>query len=153
MTHLRKRKARTARTPVDKSATEVRNQEESHDNAQQSTVSDTGIEQAATKAKLVHLDTSIEELKSRISGLESHVGTQLQQIHQSLLKFVVIPPSTSADEQRQPTPSSRVLELILSPKGALKKVMRQSIRQYMFSNSGGIFANSSREHLGRKTID
>jgi hypothetical protein len=124
--------------------------EDSGPKAQELDLAAVRTEQAATKAKLIRLEASFEELRSRLTGLESHVGTQLQQIKQDMLKFVVITPSTIADEQRQPTPSSRVLELILSPKGHLKKVMRQTIRQHMFSNSGGIFANSNREVLGRK---
>ena len=147
MTQGRRKRTRSSAPPV---IAEARNEEDCDPRTPELELTAVRSELAATKAKIIRLETSFEELKSRLTGLESHVGTQLQQIQQSLLKFVIITPSTIVDEQRAHTPSSRVLEMILSPKGSLKKVMRQTIRQHMFSMRGGIFANSNREILGRK---
>ena len=128
--------------PVSTSSDQARLQEE--------VLADLKCELAATKARCLQQETSIEDLKSRLSGLEKHVGTQLLLMEQNMTKFIVVIPPEASEEASQSAPSSRVFELVMSPKSCLKKVMRQAIRQYMFSNSGSIFASSNREALGRK---
>ena len=135
-------------------STQLMNTDSTHEDegqVQEAVLADLKFELAATSARCILQETSIEELKSRISGLEKHVGTQLQLMQQTMSKFVVVVTPTEASEvATHPVPSSRVFELVMSPKTTLKKVMRQAIRQYMFSNSGSIFASSNREALGRK---
>ena len=135
-------------------STQLMNTDSTHEDegqVQEAVLADLKIELTGTKARCIQLETSIEDLKSRLSGLEKHVGSQLVLIHQSISKsVVVVTPTEASDESTQPVTCSRVFELVMSPKTNLKKVMRQAIRQYMFSNAGSIFASCNRETLGRK---
>ena len=152
MTQKRRRQSSTSNAPVP-SAQSTNNSSipENEDHVQDAELADLKTELAATKARCIEQETSIEDLKSRLSGLEKHVGSQLVLMQQSISKcVVVVTPTEASDESTQPLSCSRVFELVMSPKTNLKKVMRQAIRQYMFSNAGSIFASCNRETLGRK---
>ena len=91
MTQKRRRQSSTSNAPVP-SAQSTNNSSipENEAQVQDAELADLKIELAATKARCIEQETSIEDLKSRLSGLEKHVGSQLVLMQQSISKCVVV---------------------------------------------------------------
>ena len=116
----------------------------------------------ALEAKVAELDLmsnglrrDLEEVKARNAGLERHVVDQVRMLQQSMLKFVVVSanPSIGNDDGRTSTTeeiSAKVLQFVKDSRSGVKKVLRATIRTFMFSSEGEVHASDNREMIASK---
>jgi hypothetical protein len=116
----------------------------------------------ALEAKVAELDVvsnglrrNLEEVKARNAGLERHVVDQVRMLQQSMLKFVVVSgnPSFGNDDGRTSTTeeiSAKVLQFVKDSRSGVKKVLRATIRTFMFATDGEVHASDNREMIASK---
>ena len=90
--------------------------------------------------------TGQQELVSRLAGLERHVQDALEAIHEKLASVIVVDAQPSKASAIN-APAAKLLDLLQESRTGLKKVVRESIRLYMFSPCGGMYAPDNRRAL------
>jgi hypothetical protein len=117
----------------------------------------------ALEAKVAELDVvsnglrrDLEEVKARNAGLERHVVDQVRMLQQSMLKFVVMSGNPSVGDEdagRTSTTeetSAKVLQFVKDSRSGVKKVLRATIRTFMFATDGEVHASDNREMIASK---
>ena len=92
------------------------------------------------------LQTSVQNLKARLEGLETFVKEQLVNVEQRLSQFAVRIPETVSVDQLS-IASVTILGLYQESKTGLKKIVRESVRLWMFSEKGSMYAPISKAAL------
>ena len=92
------------------------------------------------------LRTSQQDLISRLTGLERHVKDAFEAIHDKLATVIVrdVEPTKACATNATAT---KLLDLLQESRTGFKKVVRESIRLYMFSPFGGMYAPDNRRAL------
>ena len=101
------------------------------------------------------LRRDLEEVRARNAGLERHVIDQVRMLQQSMLKFVVVSgnPSVGGEDGSTRTTeeiSAKVLQFVKDSRSGVKKVLRATIRNFMFSSDGEVHASDNREMIASK---
>ena len=103
------------------------------------------------------LRRDLEEVRARNAGLERHVIDQVRMLQQSMLKFVVVSANPSVGGEDGTTSSTteeiaaaKVLQFVKDTRSGVKKVLRATIRNFMFSGDGEVHASDNREMIASK---
>ena len=104
------------------------------------------------------LRRDLEEVRARNAGLERHVIDQVRMLQQSMLKFVVVSANPSVGGEDGTTSSTteeiaaKVLQFVKDTRSGVKKVLRATIRNFMFSGDGEVHASDNREMIASKFV-
>ena len=103
------------------------------------------------------LRRDLEDVRARNAGLERHVIDQVRMLQQSMLKFVVVSgnPSVGGEDGSTRTTeeiSAKVLQFVKDSRSGVKKVLRATIRNFMFSSDGEVHASDNREMIASEFI-
>jgi hypothetical protein len=103
---------------------------------------------AVLEATCVDLRTMIEEGRSRMGGLTSHLNTQFEIVQHRMEQFVVLSADRTTADNENSSATTKILSLLDNTDSGLKKVIRTTIRMHMFGSGGEVHASDDRVKNG-----
>ena len=96
----------------------------------------------------VDLRTLIEEGRSRMGGLTTHINTQFEIVQHRMQQFVVISADRTSTDNASCSVTTKILSLLDNTDSGLKKVIRTTVRMHMFGFGGEVHASDDRVKNG-----
>jgi len=103
---------------------------------------------ADLEATCVTLRTLIEEGRSRLTGLTTHMNSQFEVMRHRMQQFVVLSEDRILSSNPTSPVTSKIIALLESTDSGMKKVIRTTVRMHMFGMDGEVHASDDRVKNG-----
>ena len=132
----------------------------SNDNVTSNESGDLNTEMVDLKARCLDLEatcvtlrTLIEEGRSRMAGLTTHMNSQFEVMRHRMQQFVVLSEDRILSANPTSAGTTKIIALLENTDSGMKKVIRTTVRMHMFGMDGEVHASDDRVKNGSELFD